>query len=99
MTTTILPTTNETWGFWGSMGHAEADQSQAWALTSTAIAKATDGTPEAMRTFLDSRQGRHFADAEPAPAIGPRGQAKASELFNGRTLAEAVNAAVATWIA
>ena len=87
MTTTILPTTNETWGFWGSMGHAEADQSQAWALTSTAIAKATDGTPEAVRTFLDSRHGRHFADDV------------ASELFNRRTLAEAVDAAVATWMA
>ena len=87
MTTTILPTTNQPWGFWGTMGHAEADQSQAWALATTAIAKATEGTPEAVRDFLDSRQGRHFADDV------------ASELFNGRKLAEAVNAAVATWMA
>ncbi|MBX3518337.1 MAG: hypothetical protein KF815_15500 [Rhodospirillales bacterium] len=87
MTTTILPTTNETWGFWGSMGYTTADQSQAWALATTAIAKATDGTPEAVRTFLDSRHGRHFADDV------------ASELFNRRTLAEAVDAAVATWMA
>ena len=115
MTTTILPTTNQAWGYWGSMGYTTADQSQAWALATTAIAKATDGTPEAvrhattaspllnadrrLRDVLDSRQGRHFADAEPAPAIGPRGQAKASEIFNGRTLAEAVDAAVATWMA
>ena len=87
MTTTILPTTNQPWGFWGTMGHAEADQSQAWALASIAIAKATGGTPEAVRTFLDSRQGRHFADDV------------ANGLFNGRTLAEAVDAAVAMWMA
>ncbi|MDG4603732.1 MAG: hypothetical protein P9C55_13325 [Defluviicoccus sp.] len=87
MTTTILPTTNQAWGFWGSMGHAEADQSQAWALATTAIAKATGGTPEAVRDFLDSRQGRHFADDV------------ASGLFAGRTLAEAVDGAVATWMA
>jgi len=103
MTTTILPTTNQPWGFWGTMGHAEADQNQAWALATTAIAKATDGTPEAvrhattaspllnadrrLRDVLDSRQGRHFADDV------------ASEIFNGRTLAEAVDAAVATWMA
>ena len=103
MTTTILPTTNQAWGFWGTMGHAEADQSQAWALATTAIAKATDGTPEAvrhattaspllnadrrLRDVFDSRQGRHFADDV------------ASEIFNGRTLAEAVDAAVATWMA
>ena len=86
MTTTILPTTNETWGFWGSMGYTTADQSEAWALATTAIAKATGGTPEAVRTFLDSRQGRHFADDV------------ASGLFNGLTLAATVDAAVATWM-
>ena len=86
MTTTILPSTNQTWGFWGSMGYTTADQSQAWTLASTAIAKATGGTPEAVRDFLDSRQGRHFANDV------------ASELFNGRTLAAAVDAAVATWM-
>ena len=86
MTMTILPTTNETWGFWGSMGYTTADQSQAWALATTAIAKATSATPEAVRTFLDSRQGRHFADDV------------ASGLFNGLTLAAAVDAAVATWM-
>ena len=25
MTTTILPTTNEAWGFWGTIGHETAD--------------------------------------------------------------------------
>jgi hypothetical protein len=114
MTTTILPSTNQAWGFWGTMGYTTADQSRAWTLASTAIAKVTGGTPEAvrhattaspllnagrrLRDVLDNRQGRHFANAEPAPAIGPRGQAKASEIFNGRTLAAAVDAAVATWM-
>ena len=102
MTTTILPSTNQAWGFWGSMGYTTADQSQAWTLATTAIAKATGGTPEAvrhattaspllnagrrLRDVLDSRQGRHFANDV------------ASELFNGRTLAAAVDAAVTTWM-
>ena len=86
MTKTILPTNNEAWGFWGTIGHETADRSQAWALATTAIAKATGGTPEAVRDFLDSRQGRHFADEV------------ANGLFAGLTLADAIDAAVARWM-
>ena len=62
MTTTILPTTNQTWGFWESMGYTTADQSQAWALATTAITKATGGTPEAVR---------HATTASPMLSLPP----------------------------
>ena len=61
MTMTILPTNNEAWGFWGTIG-SHADQSEAWTLATAAIVKATGCAPEAIREFLDSRHGRHFAD-------------------------------------
>jgi hypothetical protein len=86
MITTILPSTNETWGFWGTIGHETADRKEAWALATTAIGKATGGTPEAVRDFLDSRHGRHFADDV------------ANGLFAGLTLAAAFDAAVARWM-
>ena len=64
MTTEILPTTNETWGFWGTIGH-HADQSEAWALAMTAIGTATGCEAEAVRDFLDSRRGGHFVEMSP----------------------------------
>ena len=62
MTTTILATRNEAWGFFGTMQLAGADPIQSWNAASAMIAAETDATPEAVRDFLDSRQGRHFAD-------------------------------------
>jgi hypothetical protein len=56
-----LPTNNTDWGFWGTIGH-EADRATAWAMAMPAVMQAT-GCPEAaVRDFLDSRHGRHFAD-------------------------------------
>jgi len=47
------------WGYWGTMqDHAEA----AWPIAMTAISAATHQPLEAVRAFLDSRHGRHFAD-------------------------------------
>lgn len=86
MTTTILPTNNEAWGFWGAIGHQTPDRGEAWALATTAIGKATGGAPGAVQDFLDSRQGRHFADDV------------ANELFAGLTLAHAIGAAVDRWM-
>jgi hypothetical protein len=55
----ILPTGNTEWGFWGTMGeHAAA----AWPVAFAAIRDATAADPDAVRAFLDSRHGRHFAD-------------------------------------
>jgi hypothetical protein len=62
MTTTILPTRNEAWGFSGTLSQAGADPMAGWAAASAAIAAETDASPEAVRDFLDSRHGRHFAD-------------------------------------
>jgi hypothetical protein len=65
MTITILPTNNQAWGFWGTIdydGDHHAEQSEAWALAMTAMSTATGCEAEAVRDFLDSRHGRHFAD-------------------------------------
>jgi len=60
--TDTLPTRNRDWGFFGTMQTAGADAMQAWQVASPMIAAETGGKPEAVRTFLDSRHGRHFAD-------------------------------------
>ena len=57
--TTMPTTTNESWGFWGTMN--EKAQS-AWPLAMTAVSDATGQSLESVQTFLDSRHGRHFAD-------------------------------------
>ena len=51
---------NESWGFWGTMG---GYASIAWPIAMTEIAKTTGEPIESVRAFLDSRQGRHFADS------------------------------------
>jgi hypothetical protein len=80
----ILPTENEAWGFWGTMG----EQAQtAWPLAFTAIRQATDADDHAVRAFLDSRHGRHFADE-----VG-------NHLHAGATLPDAITKATATWMA
>jgi len=59
-TTTQIPATqNEAWGFWGTMNENAA---AAWPMALTAIAEATGQPADAVRAFLDSRHGRHFAD-------------------------------------
>jgi hypothetical protein len=83
----ILPTRNEAWGFFGTMQMAGVDPMQAWNAASGMIAAETDATPEAVRDFLDSRHGRHFADdvlSELAKA-GPG------------MLEEAIEAAITRW--
>lgn len=82
---TVLPTNNTAWGFFGTIGH-NADPAKAWAIAMPAIAAAT-GCPEAsVRDFLDSRQGRHFADDV------------ANGLVAGLTLKAAIDAAVKRWM-
>ena len=84
MTTNQIPTTqNEAWGFWGTMNeHASA----AWPLAMGAISDATQQPMESVRTFLDSRHGRHFADDVQ------------NGLYEGKALAEAVNTATQRWM-
>ena len=54
MTTTILPSRNEAWGFFGTTQSAGADPMQAWNAASAMIAAATDASPEGVRDFFDS---------------------------------------------
>ena len=85
MPNTILPTANIDWGFFGTMGD-HADPAEAWELAMPAIQLATGCPDTAVRDFLDSTQGRHFADDV------------ANGLFAGLTLAAATEAAVVRWM-
>ncbi len=81
----VLPTSNQAWGFWGTMRH-HADPEQAWPVAFESIATATGCAAEGVRGFLDSRHGRHFADGV------------ANGLFEGRSLTDAIDAAVNRWM-
>lgn len=81
--TQIPATQNDTWGFYGTMNEqAEA----AWPLAMTAISDATCQPLESVRTFLDSRHGRHFADDVQ------------NGLYTGATLADAIAQATQRWM-
>ena len=81
--TQIPATQNDTWGFYGAMNEqAEA----AWPLAMTAISDTTCQPLESVRTFLDSRHGRHFADDVQ------------NGLYAGAALADAIEQATARWM-
>ena len=83
-TTTQIPATqNESWGFYGTMNE---QAKAAWPLAMAAISDATYQPLESVRTFLDSRHGRHFADDVQ------------NGLYAGTTLADAINAATQRWM-
>jgi len=74
----IPATQNDAWGFWGTMNeHASA----AWPLAMTAVSDATHQPLESVRTFLDRRHGRRFADDVQ------------NGLYQGQALQDAINAA------
>lgn len=84
MTTTHIPATqNEAWGFWGTMNDQAA---AAWPIAMTAISDATFQPLESVRTFLDSRHGRHFADDV------------LNGLHAGSDLKDAIHAATQRWM-
>jgi hypothetical protein len=56
-----MQTNNKAWGFYGTIRH-HADSAEAWPLAMLAVADATGWSDAAVRDFLDSRHGRHFAD-------------------------------------
>jgi hypothetical protein len=69
MTTPILPSRNESHGFFGTITLCplrERCTAEVWALAFTQIAEAVRAQGEedrlGIRDFLDSRMGRHFAD-------------------------------------
>ncbi len=83
-TNTNIPTTqNEWWGFWGAM---QEEAPAAWAIALPAIATVTGCEPDAVRAFLDSRHGRHFAD-----------EVK-NHLLKGKALADAIDATITQWM-
>ncbi len=83
-TTTQIPATqNESWGFYGTMNE---QAKAAWPLAMAAISDATYQPLESVRTFLDSRHGRHFTDDVQ------------NGLYSGATLADAINAATRRWM-
>jgi hypothetical protein len=83
-TTRQIPTAqNNAWGFFGTMNEQAC---AAWPLAMTAIAEATGEPLESVRIFLDSRHGRHFADAV------------LDQLFAGHPLPNAIAAATRQWM-
>lgn len=82
---TILPTSNEDYGFYGTIRH-NADPAEAWPLAMTAVAAATGCANDEVRAFLDSRHGRHFADDV------------ANGLYAGLALLPAIEEAVVRWM-
>ena len=79
---TLLPSVNASHGFRGTI-RQHAEPHRAWML---AIATATSASEEAVRAFLASRSGRHFAD-EVATAI-----------CSGRDVAAAIDGVVERWM-
>ncbi len=83
--TEILRTRNPSWGFYGTVRH-HADPDEAWAEAMRRVVEVTAFSPEAVRDFLDSRRGRHFADEVNG------------FLFRGLDLDEAIEAAIERWM-
>lgn len=82
-TTQIPASRNETWGFTGTLNeHAKA----AWPIAMTAISDATCQPFEAVRDFLDSSHGRHFADDV------------LNQMHAGNNVEQAIHTAVARWM-
>lgn len=63
-TFTALPTKNEVWGFYGTIEQARlaVPTSAIWIQASIELHETTCADADAVRAFLDSRHGRHFAD-------------------------------------
>lgn len=80
-----LPTRNAEWGFHGTIRH-HADSNVAWGIAFAAIARATQTSPEGVRDFLDSRNGRHVADDV------------ANGLVSGKALQHAIDTTVTRWM-
>jgi len=60
--TQTLPTQNEGYGFFGTCRAAGLPQHEAWNIAMRQLTAMNYCSAEACRLFLDSRDGRHFAD-------------------------------------
>lgn len=81
----VLPTQNKEWGFWGTMAH-EKKAKESWPLAMAAVGEATKQPANVVRDFLDSKDGRHFADQVVLALAG------------GKHLPEAVTEATELWM-
>ncbi len=63
----VLPTKNEGWGFWGTTStqnnRSYEVTEKRWAEAFITLLELSKISPERIRRFLDSRSGRHLADA------------------------------------
>ena len=59
----VLPTNNEAWGMWHTAESNGLDQQATWERTSHWLQSDFGLDPVDARNFLDSRHGRHLADA------------------------------------
>jgi hypothetical protein len=76
---------NEGSGYFGAV-RPHAGPEEVWALALRSIANATGCSDKAVRVFLNSRYGRHFADDV------------LSDLPSGQELAGAIDRAVERWM-
>jgi hypothetical protein len=76
---------NQGSGFIGTI-RAHAEPEEAWAIAMRSISDATGCSDQAVRSFLDSRYGRHFADEV------------AAVLSSGQELAAAIDHAIERWM-
>ncbi len=81
----MLETQNPVFGFFGTMGCVGQDARAAWAIALPLIEAVTGCAAEGVRAFLDSRDGRHFADEV------------SNQLARGLTLDAAIRAAVGVY--
>lgn len=63
----VLPTKNPDWGFFGSVAaefehNSNENAKKAWPIAFVEVQKATGWGDTKVRDWLDSRNGRHFAD-------------------------------------
>jgi hypothetical protein len=87
MSMSTLPTRNKEWGFWGATRALGEDyQLAVWEIAARLIEHATDAGPDAVRAFLDSRHGRHFADTV------------CDQAMRRKNMEAAVASAVAQWL-
>jgi hypothetical protein len=59
----VLSSQNQAWGFWGTLSGAGLDPAEHWVHASTVLAARYAINQVQVRDFLDSRTGRHLADA------------------------------------
>lgn len=79
-----LPTANTGHGFWGTCSISGWNATMLWNGVSLFIARRFDLSPEATRTLLDSRFGRHLADELSFIPGGPDGMARVEAHLTAR---------------